>query len=183
MILILTCRVSHHWPNKLHSLHLTVFSFLGGHVYKENIYRKLCSFFHMVLNIFMVYLKSCFERPWLDNSSCLLAKSVTAPVLACSLSSVTEMLLNIVLVNYDLNFLLQETIKLQCMKRSKASKNHNSPRGLSSPKETFLLLFSQPLLMYHLFLPRCINVPWTDNTGGRRRALCNLGLSYRLLSI
>lgn len=30
------------------------------------------------------------------------------------------MLLNMLLLNYDLNFLLQETIKLQNMKRSKA---------------------------------------------------------------
>lgn len=31
--------------------------------------------FHMVLNIFKVYLKSCFKSSWFDNSSCLLAKS------------------------------------------------------------------------------------------------------------
>lgn len=77
----------------------------------------------MVLNIFIVFFKSCFRSPWLDNSSCLLAKCITAPVLACSVSPITEVLLNIVLVNYDLNFLLQETIKLQYMERSKASKN------------------------------------------------------------
>lgn len=74
----------------------------------------------MFLNVFVVYWKSYFKSSWLDNSSCLLAKSITALALACSVSPVTEMLLNIVLLNYDLNFLLQETIKLQYMKRSKA---------------------------------------------------------------
>lgn len=156
---------------------MTVFSFLGAHVYTENIYRKLCPFSHLFLNV--------FKSSWLDNSSCLLAKSTTALALACSVSPVTEMLLNIVLLNYDLNFLLQETIKLQYMKRSKArvKKNHNYPRSLSSPKGTFLLVFSQPLLKYLLFLPWYINVPWTDNTGGRKRALWNLGPTCRHFSI
>lgn len=71
-------------------------------------------------NVFIVYLKSCFKSCQFDSCSCLLAKSITAPALACSVSQITEMLLNIVLLNYDLNFLLQETIKLQNMKRSKA---------------------------------------------------------------
>lgn len=35
------------------------------------------------------------------------------------------MLLNMLLLNYDLNFLLQETIKLQNMKRSKARVKKN----------------------------------------------------------
>lgn len=74
----------------------------------------------MVLNIFIVYLKSRFKSSWFDSSSCLLAKSITAPALACSVFSITEMLLNIVLLNYDLNFLSQETIKSQYMKWSKA---------------------------------------------------------------
>lgn len=134
----------------------------------------MIQFLHMVLSIFIVYLKSCIKSSWLENSSCLLAKSIIAPALACSVSPITEMLLNIVLLNYDVNFLLQETIKLQYMKRSK---------GLSSPKETFLLVFSQPLLKYLLFLPRYINVLGTENTGGRKRALCNLGPTCRHFSI
>lgn len=93
-------------------------------MYIKKIYTgNYVGFFIWFQNIFIVYLKSCFESPRLDNSRCLLAKSITAPALARSVSPVTEMLLNIVLVNYDLNFLLQETIKLQYMKRSKASKN------------------------------------------------------------
>lgn len=76
----------------------------------------------MVLNIFTVYLTACFKNSSLDSSTCLLEKSLSAPALACSVSSITEMLINIVLLNYDLNFLLQETIKSQYMKTSKAGK-------------------------------------------------------------